>query len=96
MTEELKIKGSLAKEAAYKLAAISTEVKNNALLKIAEAIVENAEKIIAENKKDIEAARKKGTREAMIDRLTLTKERIEGIAEGVRKVIDIEDPMKNR
>jgi len=93
MTEELKIKGSLAKEAAYKLAAISTEVKNNALLKIAEAIVENAEKIIAENKKDIEAARKKGTREAMIDRLTLTKERIEGIAEGVRKVIDIEDPI---
>ena len=93
MTEELLKKGELAKNAAYELGVISTELKNAALLKIADLLVEKSDEIIVANKKDIEQAIKKGTRPAMIDRLTLTKERIEGIAEGVRQVEKLNDPV---
>lgn len=93
MTEELLKKGEAAKEAAYKLGVLPTDTKNNALLKIADMLVEKSEEILAANKKDIEAAEKKGIRPAMIDRLTLTKERIGTIAEGVRQVAELDDPI---
>lgn len=93
MTEELLQKGSQAKDAAFKLSAIDTKTKNNALIKIAEALKSNSDTIIAANKIDIENAINKGTRESMIDRLTLTKERIDGIAEGVLQVVDLKDPI---
>ena len=93
MTEELLKKGTLAKEASFKLTAISTETKNKALIKIAEALRNNSDAIISANKIDIENARNKGTRESMIDRLTLTKERIDSISDGVLQVVELKDPI---
>lgn len=93
MTEELIKKGTLAKEASFKLVCVNTETKNKALFEIAAAIEKHASKIISENKRDVENAREKGISEAMVDRLTLTKERISQIADGVRKVIDLPDPI---
>ncbi len=93
MTEELLKKGTLAKEAAFRLASVDTETKNKALLNIADALIKNSEFIIAANKKDIENARKKGIKEAMIDRLSLNEERIKGIADGVVKVSELKDPI---
>lgn len=90
---ELLEKCTLAKDASYKLISTSTVTKDAALLAIADALTERADEIITANKIDIENARKNGTREAMIDRLTLTKERIEGIAEGVRQVKVLADPI---
>lgn len=93
MTEELLKKGTLAKDAAYKLACAGTELKNSALAAIAEALEAHADEIIAANEKDIEAAAAKGMSAAMIDRLKLTRERISDIADGVRKVIELPDPI---
>lgn len=93
MTGELLKKGTMAKEAAFKLAAVGTETKNNALLRIAKALKENSEAIIEANGEDLKNAREKGIREAMIDRLTLTKERIDDIAEGVIQVAALKDPI---
>ena len=90
---ELIEKGTLARDASYKLVSVSTVTKDNALEAIAAALVDKADEIIEANKIDIENARNNGTREAMIDRLTLTKERIEGIAEGVRQVKALADPI---
>ena len=90
---ELIEKCTLAKEAGYKLVSVDTVTKDNALEAIALALVENADEIIAANNIDIENAKKNGTRQAMIDRLTLTRERIEGIAEGVRQVKALADPI---
>lgn len=93
MTEELKIKGGLAKKASFKLGTVSTEIKNRALLAIADALEENSEMIIESNQADIISAREKGMREAMIDRLTLTEKRIADMAEGVRQVAALSDPV---
>ena len=90
---ELIEKGTLARDASYKLVSVSTVTKGNALEAIAKALCDKADEIIEANKIDIENARNNGTREAMIDRLTLTKERIEGIAEGVRQVKALADPI---
>lgn len=90
---ELKEKCTIAKDASFKLASAGTVIKNNALEAIACALVDRADEIIAANDIDIDNAKKNGTREAMIDRLTLTKERIEGIAEGVRQVKSLNDPI---
>ena len=90
---ELIEKGTLARDASYKLVSVSTVTKDNALEAIAKALCDKADEIIEANKIDIENARNNGTREAMIDRLTLTKERIEGIAEGVRQVKALADPI---
>ncbi len=92
MTELLE-KCTLAKDASFKMAGVSTVTKDNALDAIASALVSRADEIIAANAEDIKNARAKGTREAMIDRLTLTKERIDGIAEGVRQVKSLADPI---
>ena len=90
---ELLEKCTLAKEAGYKMVSVSTVTKDNALEAIANALVERADEIIAANNVDIENAKKNVTRQAMIDRLTLTKERIDGIAEGVRQVKALADPI---
>ncbi len=90
---ELLNKCTLAKAAAQKLVSVSTDTKNNALKAISKALVERADEIIAANKTDIDNAIKNGTREAMIDRLTLTKERIVAIADGVLEVMALSDPI---
>lgn len=93
MTEELLKKGTLAKHAALKLALLTTEEKNNALLRIADALVKRCDEIISQNKIDIQNARNKGISDAMLDRLTLTKKRIQDIADGVRQVAALADPI---
>ena len=90
---ELLEKCTLAREAGYALVSVDTVTKDNALEAIAAALVNNADEIIAANNIDIENAKNNGTRQAMIDRLTLTRERIEGIAEGVRQVKALSDPI---
>jgi len=86
-------KCTLAKDASLKMSSVGTSVKDEALDRIAAALVEKADEIIAANKEDIENAVKNGIRTAMIDRLTLTRERIEGIAEGVRQIKALNDPI---
>lgn len=90
---ELTEKCSLAKSAGYKLVSVDTVTKNNALEAIASALEEKAEEIIAANSIDIKNAQENGTRQAMIDRLALTKDRVRDIAEGVRQVKALSDPI---
>jgi len=90
---ELEIKGAAAKAAARKLNSISTEVKNNALLAIAKALTENSEYILKENTRDLENAKNNNMPKAMQDRLLLTQKRIEDMAEGVRQVAALSDPV---
>ncbi len=74
------------------LCSLSTEEKNNALLCMAEALLENSGDILAENAKDLENARG-SISEVMLDRLALSQERIEGMAEGIRQVAALPDPV---
>ena len=85
--------GKSAAAAKYEAAVLSDEKKNEALEKIASALIANSEYILSENKKDIEAGRKNGMPEAMIDRLSLSEERIEGMAQGVRDIAKLKDPV---
>ena len=82
-----------AKEASRILAGISTEIKNSALLNMADAIVKNSEEILAANEEDVKAAKEKGTRMNMIDRLILTPARIASMAEGLRQTAELPDPI---
>lgn len=83
--------GALAKQAAYELE--GCRCKEKALYAIADALVKRNAEILAENAKDIENAEKNGMSKAMLDRLRLTKERIEAMAEGVREVAELPDPV---
>lgn len=85
--------GKFAKAASHKLAILPTVKKNEALLAVADALEENSTQIISSNEIDVEQARKNGMSEAMIDRLALSKERIVSMAEGVRKVAGLNDPV---
>lgn len=93
MTEELKLKGELAKNASRRLCVTDTKTKNKALSAIADALIENSSKITEANSIDIENAKKNGMSEAMIDRLKLDDSRIRTMAEGVRQVVDLKDPI---
>ncbi|MBP3560583.1 MAG: glutamate-5-semialdehyde dehydrogenase [Clostridia bacterium] len=74
------------------LCTLDTETKNKALLKMAEALEENCDFILSENQKDMENA--KGTvSEVMLDRLALSRERIKGMADGIREVALLPDPV---
>ena len=86
-------KAKKAKGASRALANISTEIKNNALLRMAAGLEKESTKLIAENKKDLVAAEQKGLSKAMIDRLTLNAERIKAMADGLREVAALPDPV---
>ncbi|WP_306537810.1 glutamate-5-semialdehyde dehydrogenase [Megasphaera sp.] len=92
MISEVYRKGRDAKEASYVLQTAGTDVKNKALAHIAEALLTHCEDILSANAEDVKRAEEKGMAPAMVDRLTLTKERIAAMAEGVRQVIDLPDP----
>ena len=81
-----------AREASTALAVASTEDKNEALEAIARALSENRSAILAANREDVDRERAGGMSEALIDRLTLTDRRIDGMAEGVRQVAALPDP----
>lgn len=85
--------GKQAKAAAFVLAQLNTMEKNRALTIIAEQLEQQADRILAENAKDIEGAKQNGLSEALIDRLLLTPERLQGIANDVRHVISLADPV---
>jgi len=83
----------LAKQSATAVAVASTKDKNQALAMIAETLDENRATILAANKADLAAARESGMASGMLDRLTLTNERISGMIDGVREVVALEDPI---
>ncbi len=85
--------GARAKQASTRLARLSTPEKNAALHAMAEAIVTSAQAILAANAQDVAAARAKGTPEPLIDRLSLSQSRIEGMARGMREVAALADPV---
>ena len=77
----------------YEVQKLDTQKKNEALLTAADRLVQRRADILAANEKDIEAGRAAGMSEALIDRLTLTESRIEQIAEGLRQVAQLPDPV---
>lgn len=85
--------GKAAKDAAFELATASTAQKNQALAIIADELEANAATILAANAKDIELGREAGLTDALLDRLLLNKERLTGIANDVRNVISLNDPV---
>ena len=86
-------KAKAAKEGARQLAKVSSKEKDNALLKMADALKKRKAELIKENKKDIAAAEKKGLSKAMIDRLTLNEKRINEMAQGLIEVAALPDPV---
>lgn len=90
---ELIRKGKNAKEASYILANLTTTDKDRALESMAKNLLENADNIIEENKKDLKKAVENGTSKAMLDRLSLDKSRIEGMADGLMQIINLKDPV---
>ncbi|MGE4283024.1 MAG: glutamate-5-semialdehyde dehydrogenase [Clostridia bacterium] len=90
---ELILKGEKAKKAAYALSNLSAVVKDNALQAIAEALISNESKILEANQKDLVNAKEKGISGALLDRLTLNKQRISSMAEGVLQIKSLPDPI---
>ncbi len=86
-------KARKAKEAGREIATLSSEVKNRALLRMAELIEAQADKIKEVNQKDLEAGKEKGLSSALMDRLLLNDKRIDGMAEGLRQVAALPDPV---
>ena len=93
MNEYIETLGQKAKAAAPVLAVCETDKKNAVLFEIAKRLGESVDAITEANKSDIENARKNGMSEAMIDRLTLTEERIAGMVEGIEQVVALPDPI---
>ncbi|NAZ46657.1 glutamate-5-semialdehyde dehydrogenase [Vibrio toranzoniae] len=85
--------GIAAKESAFHLATASTAQKNKALAIIADELEANAATILEANAKDIELGRESGLTDALLDRLLLNEERLTGIANDVRNVISLNDPV---
>ncbi|MCM3019836.1 glutamate-5-semialdehyde dehydrogenase [Priestia megaterium] len=90
---ELQLKGKQAKEASYFLGNVTSEQKQQALYKMAAALLSQQEAILKANKLDVEKAVQKGTSKAMLDRLSLNEERIHGMADGLRQVAALADPV---
>lgn len=82
-----------AKDASRYMQNIKPEVKEEALKKISEALVNHVDLIIQENQKDILDAKNNGIKESMVDRLLLTRERIEAMAQDILKVVELNDPI---
>ncbi|TDT62745.1 glutamate-5-semialdehyde dehydrogenase [Fonticella tunisiensis] len=86
-------KAKKAKTAGRQMAGISTAVKNSALYAMADALEANADKILFANEKDIEIGKKAGLSKALLDRLLLNEGRIKDMAEGLRQVASLADPV---
>lgn len=82
-----------AKKASYEIAVLDTATKNNTLLKVADEILEQKEIILMENAKDITNATSNGMHIGLVDRLRLNDERLNQIADGIRQVAELEDPI---
>ncbi|MGD0204558.1 MAG: glutamate-5-semialdehyde dehydrogenase [Candidatus Bathyarchaeia archaeon] len=82
-----------AKAASVEMAKLSTEAKNTALCRMANALEADADKILAANKADVEAAKAKGLKSALLDRLALDQRKIQAMARGLREVSGLADPI---
>ena len=85
--------GQAARKAARVLNTLGVTEKNRGLLAAAEALLANEELLIQENAKDMEAGRKKQMSQGLLDRLLLTHDRIQGMADGLRQIVALEDPV---
>ncbi len=85
--------GERAKAAAKSIMLRTNDEKNNALFLIAEALLEHSEEIIEANKKDIALAREKGMKESLVDRLMLDSKRVSALAQAVRDITLLPDPV---
>jgi glutamate-5-semialdehyde dehydrogenase len=85
--------GKMARQAARILASANTIQKNNALIKMAECLEKSAAEIIAANRLDLEAGREMGLTSSLLERLTLDEGRIAGMAEGLREISALPDPV---
>ncbi|MBQ5860155.1 MAG: glutamate-5-semialdehyde dehydrogenase [Selenomonadales bacterium] len=90
---ELQRKGQAAKQASRKLAVLDTNTKNKALMAMADALMANQEAILAANETDLANAEAKGTSKALMDRLRLTDKRLADMAEGLRQIAALPDPI---
>ncbi|MBQ6713232.1 MAG: glutamate-5-semialdehyde dehydrogenase [Selenomonadales bacterium] len=90
---ELQRKGQAAKQASRKLAVLDTNTKNKALMAMADALLANQEAILAANEIDLMSAEAKGTSKALMDRLRLTDKRLADMAEGLRQIAALPDPI---
>ena len=91
--DELEVKGRAARRAARRLAIISADVKNAALHNVADGLKAREEEILAANEKDIANGRERGLEEYFLDRLLLNPERLEGLANDVRGIAALPDPI---
>ena len=91
--EYLEQLGQRAVAAKYELQRLTTEEKNDALEAVASALIDHAGRIIESNGRDYETAKNGGMSEGMLDRLKLTEERIGAMAEGLRQIAALADPV---
>ncbi len=94
--DEIRALGEAARDAAHALGCATARQRNAALLAMAEAVDADRKPIDAANDKDLAAARLSGLSPAMIDRLTLTPSRVDGVIKGLREVADLPDPLSRR
>lgn len=85
--------GQKAQDAAFELGQLGSKEKNTALLTMADSLVLNTKEIVAANKEDYDKAKENGTKKAMLDRLLLTPDRINDMANGLRQVVELPDPI---
>lgn len=93
LKQDIQRKGQQAKAAAKKLAQATTQTKSQALTTIARAIEQNQKKLLAENDRDLAAGRTQGLDDALLDRLALNPERVESMAESLRQIATLPDPV---
>ena len=91
--ESLDVLGKRAKAASRQMAKFKITKKNEVLEMVADELIKKADEIKKANKADVDEAVKNGMKPALIDRLTLTDARIEGMAEGLRQLVALEDPV---
>ena len=93
MMEELEKMGQAAREASLVLGRLGTEMKDRGLRLAAEALLGGKEEILKANEEDVQAAQEKGMAPALVDRLMLNEDRIQGMADGLLQVAGLEDPI---
>ncbi|WP_138159305.1 glutamate-5-semialdehyde dehydrogenase [Peptoniphilus catoniae] len=93
LRQELENLAEKSKKAARELSKLNTRQKNQILLQIKTYLLRDRDKIIEENKKDMEEGKRSGLTEAMLDRLSLNKDRIKDMADSIDVVVDLEDPI---
>lgn len=93
VAEKIRNIAAEARQASFAMAKLSSNVKNELLTDMAMALINNAPHIIEENKKDLDAGEKRGLSAAMLDRLMLNEARIKGMADAIREVAALPDPV---